>query len=246
MHNIIKIVVLSSAFALAISYSVGQNQRIQCARITHIFPILSNEAKLVSYDTSYIDYYVYNNIRTYKFSYLNYTSENGILKKIDKISHYFVRDMDSIYGREFDTAFHLYNARTNLNSAAYIHAFSNLYLKESFETLNTKLISLQQDKDSVVLHEIYEASEKTDSTYKITWHFLYSNVLNDLPIHLSSFMDSVKKTHLYEFTIINPYRKLQTKNLTVDAFINSYKLEKIDCPDEALIFEYIHAYLKGK
>jgi hypothetical protein len=157
---------------------------------------------------------------------------------------YFVHQKDSLYGRGFDPRLRIYNARVHIDSFAYVRKDYDIHLREEFETLNMRLISTKRIKDSGRLHEVYAASEKTDTTYKNYWHFSFTNSLNDIPFDFSPYMDSLKNSKLYEFYIFNPRRFLKKQGLMMDSFYSSYKIERIDCPEKARIIGYIKAFLK--
>lgn len=201
----------------------------------------------MAYDTSYIDYYTYKNIRVYKFSYDHSNYKNETLVKTEKAIHYFVRSVDSLYGRDFDTAMHMYNVRNGLVSHNYIQSFTDLHFNDIMDSLlQMKLVWSKKDMAAGTLHEKYEVTTKQDTAYKMIWHLAYSNAFTNNTVSLSSFMDSIKKMHLYEVTVINPSKTIKEKNLAMSEWVNSTKMEKINCSDKEMVLHYVDAYLKAK
>jgi hypothetical protein len=240
MHNLFCKTLLGMLVFLSVTLS-AQEHDLKCVQITHIFPNLDNMGKIESYDTTTVTYYSYGNMRAYEFPYLYTHSTNGTLDSAAIKKRYFVHEKDSLNGRVFDSAFQIYNKRGNIDSVTMIRSFVNLHLKESFEQLKMATVSVVKDSISGTVEEVLKVWEEGKSG-KMTWHMTYSTQFNDIPFSMSSYIDSIKGLKLQSFVIENPPVSIPSKQLNVDAFVNSYFMKRIPCPAESMIMKYIKLY----
>lgn len=214
---------------------------LQCLRLTRIFPVFSETGNILSYDTSSIDISFHERTYIYMHTYDFYnTSDSTMMREKTKV--FFLKHIDSVNGHEFNSKMKIHNQVASDALLKFFETYTNLNLKEVFERYPLKLMSKYFDQKNETLIEEYEGTVSETPNYKLTWRMMYSKEFDDSPFHLSEYMDSGKSLKLYSLQILNPTYK--TNTITRQAWVNEYKLEKIKCEDEELIFKYLNEYLK--
>ncbi len=229
------------------SYRTSLDQ-LQCLRVTKIFPMPDekNIGKISVIDTTSIDYYFYKDLRIYRMPYSYDTLIGSEFKFIETRYRYFLHEKDSLYGRVFDSCLKFYNKRAHIDTITNIRFFTDLQLSVLFNAMTMNLVTRGSNPDSGTLHEKYLFQNKTDSTEKGVLFLSYTNAMNDIPFHLSAYMDSLKKTKVNYYHITSFGGPVKQYNIVMDTISASVKMERIEGPHKEKVMEYINVYLRSK
>jgi hypothetical protein len=227
-----------------VSKTANRNDELSCVRITRIFPQMVDLSKAISYDTTFLYVYCYNNIRVFKYTHPYQHYVDGNLTGEKEVTTYLIKHIDSAFLNAFDSTVHWHNKPQDISASRFVETYTDLRLKDAFDELDTAFISSKENKDSGSLIETYLGRNKKDTGDGMTLIFSYSDSFQDHPFHLSGFMDSLKKRRLSGFAIISHTRFVKKEAFQMNEWLNIYKMEKMEFDDREQVMGYIREYLK--
>ncbi len=237
---------ITSCCCIAFCQSTSKQDELQGVKVSQVAPILDTLGKLVRYDSDTVEIYYSGNIRLYYLSY-QFDSVDLITKESylsEKRYHYFIYNIDSAYGHDFDVHRSLTKKRLRVDSLLHWQWTPSVNVYPIITVNKTHLLNAFSNLDSGTTHEWY-AFSNGDTTAHGTVFFGYSKKLNDLPYSLSREMDSIKQMKLYKVRYTQDPRHIKEAGITVDKVNSEYNLERITAIRSEII-QYFQNYRRGK
>lgn len=215
-------------------------------RITKLFPDIDQRGKFKGFDTTIVDLYFYGDFRIYRMPGRQDTIINGLIQSLGMVDGYLIHHKDSLYGRMFHQIFREYNKRVRIETDTYITKFSDLHLQEVFEGMNMQLLNSRSSKDSGTLKEVYHFMYSVDTSQKGLLSLDYSHEFDNIPFHLSPYIDSIKGSKLYHYKMVTFGRPVARYKIVLDTLVASVHMERINNPHKDKIMELIEMYMKDR
>lgn len=217
----------------------SQNDEIVCIEISHLFPNISNEGKLISLDTITDKVYYYKNQILYQSAYReNIRSHDGQIKKSETKYSSFVYTIGNIHGWLFDPPANESNKKIAVDSFYKFNWLFKPYIEQILNESNTLLLSSKTNKVTGISEETYSFTDKKDTTKSGTVILCYSSKMNNYKYSFSDEIDSLKKMKLYKVTLIINSRFIKEYKMTLDKIETGFFMEEstVDNPKEIMSF----------
>lgn len=248
MSAIFKGIIIAALLLFIAGVAFRPTEQMTSIRITKTFPLPdpANPGKILRIDTSSLDYYFYNDFRAYQSTvpFYQQTDEGSILKSDETV--YIVHHKDSMYARVYNSPVFENNNRIYLPAYESIALFADLQLSTLFKQLATKLIHTSANKDSGTLHEQYAFENKSDSSQHGVLFLSYTHAMNDIPFHLSPYMDSIKNYRVYRYQMIDYGGYNRECNFVWDTLRVTVLMERIPAPESNTLMNFINKYRDNK
>jgi hypothetical protein len=209
-----------------------------CFRVVRVFPVpdLNNQGKVAAIDTTEV-YYVYDgDIRAFEIPFYSEEGNNEILSK-----QYLIYHKDSTVGWLFDQVKDGLYEKIPVISDSYENKFHKLNLHDFFQKM-TLIPHQEPEQQRGSWRKEYSFTNKDDSTERGILILGFTDSLSDIPIHLSTYLDSVNHSKLNFYKIISFGGPVSNTNIVVDTLTSIVKLEKAVSPNMDKMTIYINRY----
>lgn len=204
------------------------SDRIRGVRITEVFPNMTGDGKVFSYDTPYVKLYYYGE---YILCHLSYQFDS-VVENVNILSenryHYIFYKKGSNYGYDLDEHKSRYITKVPLDSVFKMEWVFQLQIYSIFTTRNkAELISSRRDKRAGSLKEEYIFKGIEDSSRSGFCYLEFTNRMKKIEFSLSKELDSIKKMKLERITIVNNPRYFEAGGVYLERIKTGYWLEEI-------------------
>jgi hypothetical protein len=223
-----------------------KERNIKGIKISQVFPYMSNEGKLINYDTPSVKIYYYKNYTLYHLVYHFDSSVNSKLLLSEDRYHNVVYMNGEDYAYDYDEHKYPYKRKVSIDSIFNLEWVFRIQVYSIFTNSTAILISSDKDNNSGILREVYKIRGNVDTSLSSTCYLEFSNKSRDVNFSLSKELDSIKKMSLFKIRNINNPRYFKQAGIYIDRVETSYLLEEIKVPEDKRILYYFKMYEKDQ
>jgi hypothetical protein len=241
--SVLKILIGITCLVACAGRSGSHQTDLKSVRITKVVPDVSPDGKLIGTTTQKIDCYFYGNLRIYRVPTEQNEQRGDSTAFLGYVDRYFVHHKDSAYGLIFFPERPGYTVRVNIDFEI-VQPFLELQLSTLFSRNKVVLIATDTIVPSKSIQEQFRILATTDNKLKGSLDLLYSHSFDDIPIHLSPYMDSIKGNKVYSYQCGASPRFAPELNKHVDSLTFRVWMEKINNPEKEKVIEFANLYTK--
>ncbi len=225
-----------------------ENDSVIAITVSRDFPQLTNEGKIVGYESQRASIFFSKNLILYKVPYNFYVhkpSDSGIydIDKIEQRTRYLISEKGRFTGYFTDSSLNLFFVECSIDSViSQFWPIHQLLDSSSFDRNYTRSIDSLNYNQEGHYYSNYSFQNKVDTLQKGVYSLEYAHYFPAINYSLSSKLDTVKGMKLTNVEILNESRYIKEYNVTIDAVKQNRKitlLRDFSMPEIAPFFEFM-------
>ncbi|MGG9962031.1 hypothetical protein [Ferruginibacter sp. SUN106] len=224
----------------------SESAAIRAVKISHNFPFIDKNGKLLRYDTgSNVNVYYLRDQVLYRDFYSWDSYVNDTLIKSEIRESFFVYSKGKTYGYFYDKNKAEFDRRLLIDSMLK----EQWYNQSGFSNVAFFKVSEQYNSGLGTLDKTYLTTGKVDTTMRGTTTFFYTSHLNWVDYNLVKKSDTINKMKLCKVRSVTYGRYMKEYNMTLDTIVQLSEMKEIPVinPQEILYyFDREKKYNSGK
>ncbi len=224
-----------------------ENDSITAITVSRSFPWMTNDGKLLSYETEKAFIFYKQDLVLYKIPYVHkiFKLSDSSIYEVDKVEErtkYFICQKGSPIGYFTDSSLNIYFLQCPTDSLTIqfwpMHPFmGSVFDKNDFHLID----SLTYCKENSH-YKTYSFQNKTDASQKGTYYLEYTDSFPVVDYSISPRLDTANGMKLTNIEILNEARYIKEYNVTIDAVKQNRKItlfRDFSMPEITPFFEYM-------